>query len=216
MSPILSNIYLHKLDVMMEEVMEKVNSNPISKDSEKYKDVHTKISNKRQTIKVTKNTELKGRLIGEVADLVKLRASMPSKCTNYQFTQIWYVRYADDFLIGIRGKRTAAEEVKLKVDNFLKTQLSLELNLDKTLITNAKKDRANFLGAEIRVHKSRTHDTKKTTRVYEGGLRRVRVPSGRMLILAPLEKLVKKLEGQGICRIVNFSQREIIPQRKTA
>jgi len=73
---------------MMEEVMGKENSNPISKDSEKYKDVHTKISNKRQTIKRTNNSELKGRLIGEVADLVKLRASMPSKCTNYQFTQI--------------------------------------------------------------------------------------------------------------------------------
>jgi hypothetical protein len=73
---------------MMEEIMEKENSNPISKDSEKYKDVHTKISNKRQTIKRTKNTELKERLIGEVADLVKLRASMPSRCTKYQFTQI--------------------------------------------------------------------------------------------------------------------------------
>lgn len=109
-----------------------------------------------------------------------------------------------------------AEEVKLKVETFLKTQLSLELNLEKTLITNAKKDRANFLGAEMRVHKSRTHDSKRTIRAYEGGSRRVRTPSGRMIILAPLERLVKKLEDQGICRIVNFSQREIIPQRKTA
>lgn len=216
LSPILSNIYLHKLDVMMEELMEKENANPISKESKKYKEVHTIISNKRQTIKKTSNLELKERLIGTVKELEKLRSSMPSKCTNYEFTQIWYVRYADDFLIGIRGKKTAAEEVKLKVENFLRTQLSLELNLEKTLITNAKKDRASFLGADIRVHKSRTHDYKKTIRAYEGGSRRVRSPSGRMLIMAPLEKLVKKLEDQGICRIVNFSQREIIPQRKTA
>jgi len=216
LSPILSNIYLHKLDCMMEELMEKENLNPISKESKKYKEIHTKISNKRQTIKKTLNFDLQEQLIKEVLELEKLRASMPSKCTNYQFSQVWYVRYADDFLIGVRGKKIAAEEIKLKVENFLKTQLSLELNLEKTLITNAKKDRAKFLGAELRVFKSRTHDAKKTTRVYEGGLRRVRVPSGRMIILAPLERLVKKLEDQGICRIINFSQREIIPRRKTA
>lgn len=88
MSPILSNIYLHKLDVMMEELMEKENSNLISKESKKYKEVHTKISNKRQTIKRTKNLELKEQLIREVLELEKLRANMPSKCTNYQFSQI--------------------------------------------------------------------------------------------------------------------------------
>jgi hypothetical protein len=73
---------------MMEELMEKENANPISKESKKYKEVHTIISNKRQTIKKTSNLELKERLIGTVKELEKLRSSMPSKCTNYEFTQI--------------------------------------------------------------------------------------------------------------------------------
>lgn len=216
LSPILSNVYLHKLDLMMEELMEKENSNPISRISSKYNEVHTLISNKRQTINRTKNLELKDKLLKEVLDLEKLRATLPSKSTNYQYSQIWYTRYADDFIIGIRGKKNVAEEIKLKVSEFLETQLKVKLNKEKTLITNAKKGRAYFLGAELRVLKSRTHDNKKTTRVYKGRARQIRVPSGKTLILAPLEKLVKKLADQGMCLIKNFSRREIIPKRKTA
>lgn len=216
LSPILSNIYLHKLDTMMQGKMDKENSNPISRDSAKYKKVHNAISNRRQTINKTKNEVLKEELLAQVKVLEKARARLPSKSTNYQCTQLWYTRYADDFIIGVRGKKSAAVDLKTMVENFIRTELNLELNLEKTLITDAKKSRANFLGAELRVAVSITNEAKRTARTYKGGTRKVRIPSGKMLVLAPIEKLVKKLEDQGMCSIINFSQREIHPKRKTA
>lgn len=99
----------------------------------------------------------------------------------------------------------------------LENDLLLEVNSEKTLITNIKDDRARFLGAEIRSHVSRTNDAPKTLRTYKGKHKRlVRVPSGKIIILAPIEEIVKRLEDQGICKIKNFARREIIPQRKTA
>lgn len=49
LSPVLSNIYLHKLDLFMEQKMKESNdSGPVSLENPKYKEIHTKISNLRQ------------------------------------------------------------------------------------------------------------------------------------------------------------------------
>lgn len=119
-------------------------------------------------------------------------------------------------MVGIRGSKRRARDEYEAVKTFLSDNLKLELNEKKTLITDVKKHRANFLGAEIRSHVSKTFDAKQTKRSYKGQLRKVRVPSGQVILLAPIEKLVQKLVEQGICRIVNFNRRLIIPHRKTA
>lgn len=87
---------------------------------------------------------------------------------------------------------------------------------ENTLITDIKKGRAYFLGAELRSHVSRTFDAMERKRKDKGGAKRVRESTGKAIILAPIEKIVKKLEEQGVCRVVNFRRRVIIPQRKTA
>lgn len=67
------------------------------------------------------------------AHLVKLRKTDPQ---DPNWRRIYYIRYADDFIIGIIGDRKDAEKVKIDVAEFLKTQLNLELNKDKTKITH--------------------------------------------------------------------------------
>jgi len=218
LSPILSNIYLHELDKFVEGLRraEEAKGIPYSIDIPGYKNIHTVISNKRLIEKKTKDGELRNKLLKEIKSLEKVRASKPSKNTNYKTYQIWYVRYADDFIIGIRGKKEKVQEVFSLVKEFLSKELLLNMSDDKSLITNVKNSRANFLGAEIRALTSRTHDATRSTRNYIGGRRRVRVSSGKMILLAPLEKLVKKLADQGICRVKNFANRDIIPQKKSA
>lgn len=215
LSPILSNIYLHELDMFMAEriASQEGNGIPVSIDNPEYRKIHVLISNKRQTIKRTSNVEKAQTLLKEVKALEVERAKKPSKMTNPQTFQIWYVRYADDFGIGIRGTEAQAKGIYDEMKAWIEGMLKIEI---KTEITNIRKDRANFLGAQIRAHTSRTHDAKKTTRIYQGHRRNVRVPSGKMIILAPIDKLVRKLEDQGICRVVNLDKRMIIPQRKTA
>jgi hypothetical protein len=60
-----------------------------------------------------------------------------------------YVRYADDFLLGFIGTKNEAQEIKAKLKTFLQEKLKLELSEEKTLITHAATERANFLGYEL-------------------------------------------------------------------
>lgn len=104
--------------------------------------------------------------------------------------RIKYVRYGDGFLIGIKGNEDLCLQLKEEISQFLYKELGLIL---KTKIKSAIKGRANFLGSEICV----------------------RARDGHIVLLAPLEKLVHKLKDQGMCRVVDFRQRKIIPTRKT-
>jgi len=62
---------------------------------------------------------------------------------------LWYVRYADDFLLGFVGPKAAAETIKRQLAEFLWDDLELELRADKTLITHARDEVASFLGYEV-------------------------------------------------------------------
>jgi group II intron reverse transcriptase/maturase len=65
------------------------------------------------------------------------------------FRRLWYVRYADDFLLGFSGPREEAEQIKQRLQAFLHEALKLELSQEKTLITHARTEAARFLGYEI-------------------------------------------------------------------
>ncbi|EJQ43583.1 hypothetical protein IEQ_04911 [Bacillus cereus BAG6X1-2] len=81
-----------------------------------------------------------------------------------EFKRIQYVRYADDFLIGIIGSKKDAETIKKDLTLFLQEKLLLELSQEKTLITHSSKT-ARFLGydisIEIRIEYVREEDTNK-------------------------------------------------------
>jgi hypothetical protein len=100
----------------------------------------------------------------------------------------------------------------------LKSELQLTLNVSKTKITSAITNRAFFLGAHIRAMTSRTNDqpTRKNSITKVGRKVRGRGPQGYIRCFAPIENIVTKLREQGICRIYNFRNRQVIPIRKTS
>lgn len=223
LSPMLSNIYLHELDKFMQTKVEKSRkSGPTSIDNPEYKKVHTKISNMRQYFSPTyrRNRSLtkeqEQERLKEILKLEKVRAKHSSRIQGSGY-RVYYVRYADDFLIGINGPRQIAEELKQELQTFLLDELKLTLNSGKTKVTRSDKG-AYFLGARLKCHTSRTNDQKRrTSSVTKTGRKvRARVPQGRIIALAPLEHLIKKLQSQGVCRIRNLRKHDVIPTRKTA
>jgi len=220
LSPILSNIMLHELDSLMNELEAySKKTGKTSVPNPVYKKLHTEISNKRQGYPwafLTK--EQQNDRMMHIKALEKKRAKLNSTIPNVKAFRIYYVRYADDFLIGINGSYDLAHKIRELIADFLKQELNLELNIDKTKITNAKKDRAYFLGASLRVLVSRTKDQKRITglRTKSGRKIRRRVPAHNMAIMAPLERIVKNLADQGMCKIKNFKTRDVIPKRKSA
>ncbi|WP_036945368.1 reverse transcriptase domain-containing protein [Pseudobacteroides cellulosolvens] len=65
------------------------------------------------------------------------------------YIRVKYTRYDDDFVVCIIGSKKSAEEIMDKIKELLNTRLKLELNMDKTIITNLATERARFLGFEI-------------------------------------------------------------------
>ena len=71
---------------------------------------------------------------------------------------ILYVRYADDFIVGVAGPRSLAVDIQRRIDSFLKSDLHLEVNENRILSRTA--GGVNFLG--FRIYLS---DRSKKTRV---------------------------------------------------
>ncbi|WP_406003125.1 reverse transcriptase domain-containing protein [Streptomyces sp. NBC_00829] len=151
-SPILSNIYLHKLDEFIETVL-----------------IPDYTRGKRRARNPAylelQNLLAKARRRGDRVQARKLRqrmVSLPSADPDDPaYRRLRYIRYADDHLLGFTGPKAEAEQIKQRLDQFLRDELKLELSQEKTLITHARTGAARFLGYEIT---TQHNDTKKTGR----------------------------------------------------
>ena len=75
--------------------------------------------------------------------------------TNYTDKGLKYVRYADDWLIGIKGSKADCFAIKKEIKDFLFMELKLELSDEKTLITHSA-NKVRFLGYDIMVRRNRS------------------------------------------------------------
>src|SRR3989440_673453 len=139
-SPILSNIYLDKLDKFVETVlMPKYNRGKKRTRNSSYERIRNAIARaKRRGDRQA------------VRQLRKQLRTQPSQDPqDPQFRRLRYVRYADDWLLGFSGPKAEAEEIKRAIGDFLRETLKLELSEEKTLITHARTEAAKFLGYQI-------------------------------------------------------------------
>ena len=123
----------------MEKVEKSKETGKTSKENPEYKKIHTRISNLRQyfspnyrykkNLSTIKKEALKERL-KEIKNLEKTRAKIRSTIPSTGH-RIYYVRYADDFLIGINGPKGVAMKLREEIGEFLRNTLKLELNMEK-------------------------------------------------------------------------------------
>src|SRR6266702_504586 len=159
-SPVLSNIYLDRLDKFAEKVLIPEYTQGMGRAvNPAYARVISAIKRARKR--------------GDRAAVRQLRArrhGLPSgDPRDPGFRRLRYVRYADDHLLGFTGPKAGAEQIKTRLAQFLRDDLKLELNQDKTLITHARTGAASFLGYEITVQHS-------LDRPMVNGVIRLRVP----------------------------------------
>jgi hypothetical protein len=139
-SPILSNIYLDRLDQFVEKVLL-----PAHNRGDRRRPYPPYMA----LLKAARNKRIAGDL-EEAKRLRRQAQQMPSRDPNDpEFRRLWYVRYADDWLLGFSGPREEAEAIKAQLNEFLRETLKLTLSDGKTLITNARTQSARFLGYEV-------------------------------------------------------------------
>ena len=144
-SPLLANVYLDRLDRFVEGVLlPDYNRGTKRKRNPQYQKVSSRVMRLRQA----------GRA-KEAAELRPLLRTMPSSDTHDPgYRRLRYIRYADDFLLGIAGPKDEADEIKARIGRFLRDNLKLELSDAKTLVTHGRTKAARFLGYEVVVQGS--------------------------------------------------------------
>src|SRR5271165_7078100 len=149
-SPILSNIYLDKLDEFVEqELIPQYTRGDSRAPNPAYKVIGSQLQNARRRGDRAAARDLKQQL-----------RALPSKDPmDPGYRRLRYCRYADDHLLGFTGTKAEAGEIKAKLAVFLRETLGLELNQDKTLITHARSQPARFLGYDIIVQHCNTRIT---------------------------------------------------------
>ncbi|MCU7736161.1 reverse transcriptase domain-containing protein [Priestia megaterium] len=206
-SPLLANIYLNELDKYAEEYKKKFDSQTSKRKSLiEYKRVQYKVSDERKWLNENWNSlskEQQKQKLKSIREKQKTLSSM--NCTDpmdENFKRLNYIRYADDWIIGIIGSKQDAEDVKKDFANYLKSELKLDLSLEKTLVTNSRK-MARFLGYDVTVERSSAIKKDKNgipKRSYNGGVK----------IYVPHEKWVNSLLEKGALNIRPDGQWKIL------
>jgi len=178
-SPILCNIYLDKLDRFMENVIDSDTTGNYRKQNPDYSKARYLY---RKAVSNGSDTKT-------IKQLNYTMANLPSSDRyDPNFRRVKYVRYADDFLIGVIAPKAYAVDLKRKIKEFLNNELSLRLSDEKTKITHAAENEVTFLGYIIR--KGTGKHCKFHSNPFDSTLR----------VFMNTEGILRKLRENGMCK----------------
>lgn len=189
LSPLLANIYLHELDVFAEKTAKCFYKKRDRVYTKEYNRVSGQITKLQKLLKEAVGEE-KTELLRQLKELRKERMKTP--CGSQTDKTLKYIRYADDFLIGVKGDRRDCERIKQEFADFIHHTLKMELSEEKTLITHSSQA-ARFLGYDIRVRRDNT--------LKPHGTHLQRTLKGKVELLIPFQdKIMPFLFGKSIIR----------------
>mgnify|MGYP002920956001 CR=1 FL=1 len=150
-SPILANIYLDKLDKYVKEYIQHFDKGTKRRPGKESNNLANERKRTVRKLKKVKDGTEKAALVARLKAIEQERAAFPSGDEmDGSYRRLKYIRYADDFILGVIGSKEEAQRIKEDIKSFLSASLALELSEEKTLITHTGKS-AKFLGYEITV-----------------------------------------------------------------
>lgn len=140
LSPLLSNIYMDRLDRFVEtSLLPRHNQGKRRKLDPEFKRLDA-----RCRYLTVRNRKAEAKALRQ-----RLRTMPAMVVDDPGYRRLRYVRYADDFLLGFTGPKAEAQAIKDQLRAFLQESLRLELSPEKTLLTHATAGAARFLGYDI-------------------------------------------------------------------
>jgi group II intron reverse transcriptase/maturase len=193
LSPLLCNIYFHRLDEFiteLQEIHEKGNTRPPSKE---YQKLQNRVKYmRRKGLHITRRPEYREN----IDKLLKT----PSRSHDDTYCRIRYIRYADDFIVGVEGSYQKTQEIMNDLETFLET-LGLVLNKTKTKITKFNEKPIEFLGYKIMSPYIKSMEKPlETITEANSGRTITRRKKTRVRIFMDYEKVIKRLESRRIIR----------------
>ncbi len=195
-SPALANVYLHELDEFMEGLRDRFNRGTKRRPNPAYLIEAQRVKRARRKIDTLKAEGRKDQVEAQIDKLkthLKALREIPSVDNlDPNFRRLRYIRYADDFLIGITGTKQEARDTMQTVRVFLRETLKLEVSEEKSGISYAK-DGTGFLGYTVRTNGTPPNLHKMVLH----GHTVIRRSAAHMTSLhAPMDKLVSFVKRQ--------------------
>jgi len=199
-SPILANLVLDKLDKFVDQTLIPANTKGTSR----------KTHAPYVALTVAASRARKEGDLEKAWSLAKAVQAMPSRePDDPNYRRLWYVRYADDFLLGFIGPKAEAVNIKLELGKFLRESLRLELSEEKTLVTHAQSGVARFLGFEVHAQHADDQHDRRGQRCINGGIG-FRVP--HKVVQAQCAKYLQRGKPVHLKQRVNDSELSIVAQ----
>ena len=188
-SPIFANIYLHELDKFAEKIAIDFEKPRDKLCTTEYNCIRSRVNRLNPKINSADGIE-REMLISQKKQLQKQLRQIP--CKSQTDKRLKYVRYADDFLIGVKGSVEDCRKIKQLLSDFISNELKMELSQEKTLITHSN-EKARFLGYDIRVRRDNS--------ISRSGNHKQRTLSQTVELNIPLEdKIIKFLFSKDIIK----------------
>jgi hypothetical protein len=114
--------------------------------------------------------------------------------------RIRYVRYADDWIIGIIGDKSFADMIKMECKNYLNNNLKIQLSEEKgpSKITHLGLNKAKFLGVEFDRPKGK--ESKIISKLVKGKIVKSRINHTRIHFYLPIEEMIKTFYDKGFIK----------------
>ena len=189
LSPILANIYLNELDMKLEEIQKRFKKPHERKYTYEYSVMKGRRDYQKSKLKKAKEEE-KAEILGRIEAYTKALYEIPR--TPADDKNLYFVRYADDFLIAVKGNKEDCIAIKAELTEFLREELKLTLSEEKTLITHSSK-KALFLGYNVSVR--RNNVIKQNGQGYKQ-----RTLNNKVELSIPFERIEKFMFDRGIIR----------------
>ena len=195
LSPLLANVYLNEFDYFIEglkkEIDKGIPKNLTTKEWNKAVNVLASELSAAKTHKAKAN--LKRNLYRQKVKEAK-KAGIPKnpetdrQQSKHVYHRLHYVRYADDYLIAVKGPKWLAKDIQKRTQVFLKSNLHFELK-EGNLI-HAKDNKVQFLGFDIKVPGRKERAIVETRKILSFKKIRNRLTSRKDVMESRFEKAI--------------------------
>ena len=197
LSPLLANVYLNELDHFMDQLKKGVDKgSPQSINSEWTKATWVGASE----LSRAKTRKAKAALR---RDLYRTKVKMATKAgierrplTDEQagdnvYHRVHYVRYADDYLIAVKGPKWLAKEIMKKSQDFLKS--SLHFSVKGGDLAHGSHNAVRFLGFDIKKPSREERSVVETRKILSFKKLRNRLVNRKRAMMERYEKSLSKI-----------------------
>jgi group II intron reverse transcriptase/maturase len=192
-SPILTNVYLSKLDRKLEAFCEQYSQGQRRKPNSAYQ---TLMKARKDVLEQGEadpgyRDHLQGHLRVLNQDILRTPVYAYH---DPAYARVKFLRYADDVAVSVIAPKTLVKHIEEEIATFLWNELRLELNREKTQVIHLPTEKARFLGYEFKAASARLRRRNLRRKGSPHNVvQTVKTNAGNIKLLVPLRELSKKL-----------------------